>query len=104
MPLKAKDEIANPLPVLLRDDTLRKGDIVIFPDGPRVFKGEVGDKHALSDFVKASQVKVSRVARKALAALVVGPNEAWKARSDTQIAARDVEITGSTRSGKHSRR
>jgi len=104
MPAKAKNEIANPLPLLLRDDTLRTGDIVIFPDGPRVFTGEEGDNHALSDFVGASEVKLSRVIRNALASLVVGPNEAWKDGSDTQIAARDVETTGSARSGKRSRR
>jgi len=104
MPVKAKDEIANPLPLLLRDETLRVGDIVVFPDGPRVFQGQPGDKHALGDFVKASKVKVASGARKALAALVVGRNDAWSAAPDAQVAARDVESTGSTRRASRARR
>jgi hypothetical protein len=43
-------EVTNPVPDLLTDSTLRRGDIVMFPEGPRVFNGQ-GSKHALTDFV-----------------------------------------------------
>src|SRR3712207_5603486 len=36
----------NPLAALLQDPTLRYGDIVIFPDGARVFRGEPGGRHS----------------------------------------------------------
>jgi hypothetical protein len=47
VPLKprAMGEIENSLPKLLTDSTLRDGDIVVFPDGPRVFRGSRGHKH-----------------------------------------------------------
>jgi len=31
-------EVENPVPKLSADATLRDGDIVVFPEGPRVFK------------------------------------------------------------------
>lgn len=46
---------------LMRDPTLRAGDIVIMPDGPRVFMGEAGSvKHRMSDF---EDVRRSRFVR-----------------------------------------
>ncbi|MGF3022922.1 hypothetical protein ACQVP2_08840 [Methylobacterium aquaticum] len=46
-PLKSLDART----ALLRDPTLRPGDIVIMPEGPRVFHGEAGtDKHTMRDF------------------------------------------------------
>ncbi|AWN52623.1 hypothetical protein [Methylobacterium sp. 17Sr1-1] len=46
-PLKSLDART----ALLRDPTLRPGDIVIMPEGPRVFRGEAeSDKHKMSDF------------------------------------------------------
>lgn len=40
----------SPLAILLRDVSLRRGDIVMFPDGARVFVGRQRDWHAVSDF------------------------------------------------------
>ncbi|SFV16017.1 hypothetical protein SAMN02799631_06269 [Methylobacterium sp. 174MFSha1.1] len=46
-PLKSLDART----ALLRDPTLRPGDIVIMPEGPRVFHGDPdSDKHKMSDF------------------------------------------------------
>ncbi|MCF4128159.1 hypothetical protein [Methylobacterium sp. SyP6R] len=62
--VKAKDKETKPLAIavsplksldartaLLRDPTLRPGDIVIMPEGPRVFRGDPdSDTHAMRDF------------------------------------------------------
>src|SRR4051812_40192858 len=69
--------IANPLPTLLADRTLRRGDIVVFPDGPRVFTGRAGSRHEVSDFIRSSDADVANPTRKALAAMRVGANDAW---------------------------
>ncbi|MFH6783171.1 MULTISPECIES: hypothetical protein [Methylobacterium] len=46
-PLKSLDART----ALMRDPTLRPGDIVIMPEGPRVFHGESGSEtHKMSDF------------------------------------------------------
>jgi hypothetical protein len=90
---------SNPHLALMADPTLRPGDIVMFPDGPRVFHGEPGDRHAMSDFVPFAKSKgLSKADRKYLTALRTGVNEAWVETSDgTKVArnTRDVETTGS---------
>ena len=114
--LKAADpaQRPNPLATLLRDPTLRKGDIVMFPDGPRVFTGDHGTHHAMADFVSASRsTTVAKSTRKILASLPVGENNAWSA--DTAGAggrlaqgapgiAADVEATGAVTGKSRSRR
>ena len=114
--LKAADPLQrpNPLATLLRDPTLRKGDIVMFPDGPRVFTGDHGTRHAMADFVSASRSKtMAKSTRKILASLPVGENSAWSA--DTAGAtgrlaqsapdtAADVEATGAVTGKSRSRR
>jgi hypothetical protein len=70
------NEKVNPLPLLLRDDTLRPGDIVMFPDGPRVFAGSPGGKHTIHDFVAAAK-KLSTSALAALRRLKPSTNDAW---------------------------
>ena len=111
MPLVARPmgEVPNPVPALLADKTLRPGDIVVFPDGPRVFRGEPGERHALRDFAKIANPKtLPPEARKMVTAMLVGRNDAWSsdvAPTDRKLAAhRDVDATGSTRKGKRSRR
>jgi hypothetical protein len=110
MPAKPPDpsKRENPLVTLLSDPTLRKGDIVMFPDGPRVFRGSPGARHAMADFVDVSRAKdMPKSTRKALAALPVGANNAWSSETTPrgQLAqnARDVETTGSI-GNKRSRR
>ena len=110
MPLVAKPmgEVPNPVPALLADKTLRPGDIVVFPDGPRVFRGEPGERHALKDFVKIANPKtLPPEARKVVTAMLIGRNDAWSSDvvDDRKLAARhDVDATGSTRKGRRSRR
>lgn len=100
----------NPLATLLTDRTLRNGDMVMFPDGPRVFRGRPGTRHAATDFVQPSRAKdMAASTRKTLAALPVGENSAW---SSTATAAKgqiaqggaDVETTGSLPGGERGRR
>ncbi|KMO20838.1 hypothetical protein [Methylobacterium platani] len=51
-PLKSLDART----ALLRDPTLRPGDIVIMPEGPRVFRGDPdSDRHKMADFQDASR-------------------------------------------------
>jgi hypothetical protein len=92
---------SNPHLALMSDPTLRAGDVVMFPDGPRVFQGQSGDRHAASDFVPFAKAKgLSKADRKYLTALRTGVNEAWADSSeDTKLAqnTRDVDSTGSVR-------
>jgi hypothetical protein len=84
-PLEARkappiDRAVNPLPLLLADETLRNGDVVMFPDGPRVFTGSPGKSHSVSDFEKlvATGKKAARSVREALVRLKAGVNDAWR--------------------------
>ncbi len=83
MPLKAKDpsEIANPVPALLADSTLRSGDMVMFPSGLRVFTGDAGADHKLGDFEPLARAgkAVPAATRKIVAQLRPGSNSAWSA-------------------------
>jgi hypothetical protein len=101
-PLKARaiGEMTNPLPTLLADRTLRRGDIVMFPHGPRVFVGQSGTQHTIEDFepVSSNNKAVPQGTRKLLANLHPGWNGAWSAEkpSDTaRLATTDVLTTGS---------
>jgi hypothetical protein len=90
----------NPLASLMRDPTLRHGDIVMFPDGPRVFRGEPGSRHSLGDFAAlAASRDVAPSTRKMVLAMPVGENGAWSAdtRGRGRVAQQvsDVEATGS---------
>lgn len=99
---KPLGEIANPVPALLADSTLRPGDMVMFPDGLRVFTGRPGGPHKLGDFKPLAQASksLSRATRKLVAHLLPGENIAWSTdsvRSGGKLAANtdDVGITGS---------
>jgi hypothetical protein len=86
------DRVVNPLPLLLADDTLRYGDVVMFPDGPRVFTGSPGKSHSVSDFEKlvATGKKAARSVREALVRFKAGVNDAWR-----EIAVgRDGKVKG----------
>jgi hypothetical protein len=91
----------NPLTALLRDPTLRYGDVVMFPGGPRVFVGGRGADHSVHDFVSlAASREVPPAARKTLLAMPVGENNAWSSRTAAHAATiarkvEDVETTGS---------
>lgn len=80
-PLKAKDpsQVANPVPGLLGDRTLRPGDLAMFPDALRVFTGRPGAVHALSDFapLARSGSALPSPVRRLAAGLRPGWNGAW---------------------------
>jgi hypothetical protein len=58
---------SDPVAALLRDPTLRPGDIVVFPDGPRVFKGSRVVPHRVDMFESVEHSRlVSKASRKAL--------------------------------------
>jgi hypothetical protein len=102
---KAPGEVANPVPELLADSTLQRGDIVVFPDGPRVFSGDHGARHSLGDFEPLSQAAslVPPSTRKLVGNLKPGANLAWSTEKPGvtgKVAAantRDVDATGSVK-------
>ena len=101
---KPVGEIANPVPALLADSTLRPGDMVMFPDGLRVFTGTPGGSHKLADFKPLAQASkhLSRATRKLVAHLLPAENLAWNTdavRSSGKLAANtdDVLATGSVK-------
>lgn len=65
---KPLDMSAGPAAALLKDETLRPGDIVVFKSGAQVFAGRKGERHTMSDFepVRRSAL-VDRKTRKLLA-------------------------------------
>ena len=105
---KAPGEMTNPVPQLLADSTLRRGDIVMFPEGPKVFNGGPGTQHALTDFVPVSRAGsvVPQSARKVLASLRPDWNAAWSTERSPQGGklaenTRDVETTGGVNRKRH---
>jgi len=105
---KPLGEIANPVPALLADSTLRPGDMVMFPDGLRVFTGKPGSSHTLADFKPLAQAgrHLSRATRKLVAHLLPSENVAWSTdavRSGGKLAANtdDILTTGSVSSPKN---
>lgn len=101
---KAVGQVTNPVPELLADSTLRRGDIVVFPDGPRVFNGDHGTRHSLADFEPVSRAAslVPASTRKLVSNLKPSVNMAWStdkpaAQNKLAVNTRDVETTGSVR-------
>ncbi len=90
----------NPLVSLLKDPTLRYGDIVMFPDGPRVFRGEPGARHSRNDFVALSAAgDVPPATRKMVLAMPVGENGAWSSQTTAgrgRVAQRVPDVTTTT--------
>lgn len=100
MPLKAKDpsELINPVPLILTDSTLRRGDVVVFPDGPREFRGGPGSHHRLADFVplRDGGKKLLASNRAYKGPFPIAQNEAWSVQ-DKVAQTRDIDTTGSVR-------
>lgn len=73
--------VANPVPVLLADPTLRAGDVAMFPDGARVYVGAPWRARTLDDFmpVRSAQRSLPPPLRDRLMALRPGWNAAWDA-------------------------
>src|SRR5687768_14702851 len=94
------DKRENPLAGLLRDPTLRYGDIVMFPNGPRVFRGEPGSRHSPNDFAPLAAARDMAPIRKIVLAMPVGENGAWSSQiagGRGRVAQRlpDVDVPGS---------
>jgi hypothetical protein len=101
---KAVGQVTNPVPELLADSTLRRGDVVVFPDGPRVFNGDHGARHSLADFEPVSRAAslVPASTRKLVSNLKPSVNMAWStdkpaAQNKLAVNTRDVETTGSVK-------
>jgi hypothetical protein len=95
----SKEIISN----VLADSTLQKGDIVVFPDGPRVYRGGGGSAHRSSDFedLRASRL-VSESTRKTVLASTqtstftqVAATQPTRSRTSPRQIPADVTSTGS---------
>ena len=68
-----REPTGDPVAALLNDSTLRRGDVVILPDGPKVFKGGPSTPHRLRDFEEVHRTKlVGEKTRRQLTAMA-GP-------------------------------
>ena len=101
---RSPGEMDNPVPALLADSTLQAGDLVMFPDGLRVFTGRAGKQHTLADFKPLAQAgkALSRATRKLVAHLLPSDNPAWsmdglKAGNKLAANTKDVATTGSVK-------
>jgi hypothetical protein len=97
---KAPGEITNSVPELLADTSLLPGDIMMFPDGLRVFTGRAGNQHTLADFEPVARAgrTVSPATGKLLATLPPGTNPARSAESLGKLAVVSrASTTGSVR-------
>lgn len=88
---------------LMRDETLRPGDIVILKTGAHVFEGDRGSKHAMSDFEPVQRsTAISRKTRQLLAGMTrpagaLAPGEARRmvARAHKAAPAPDTPVVRS---------
>ena len=101
---RSPGDMDNPVPALLADSTLQPGDMVMFPDGLRVFTGRVGSQHTMADFKPLAQAgkSLSRATRKLVAHLLPSENPAWSmdgVKSGNKLAdnSKDVASTGSVK-------
>lgn len=82
-PVDQKAILDNPTKAILNDRTLRAGDIVMLPGGPRVFIGGSDKRHHIGEFqdVKSSQLIDKKTRQQLLAMMVpVGAMPAEQAR------------------------
>ena len=79
---------------LLADGTFRPGDMVVFPDGVRVFRGKPGSRHQLPDFVKLTDTK----------RMASSDRKLWRVSSSARtlpgVLRRAAEQTGEECSGR----
>jgi hypothetical protein len=105
MPTKAKTARITPdrelVASIMADSTLRRGDIVVFPDGPRVYRGNEGSSQRASDFedLRRSRLVGDSTRKAVLAAtrsidtpITVADNT--KRRPQNRDRGEDVAVTG----------
>ncbi|GAB6844119.1 hypothetical protein HNR00_001647 [Methylorubrum rhodinum] len=113
-PVDQKAIAANPTAALLRDETLRPGDIVVMPNGPKVFlgheergRGAKANRHRMSDFedVRNSRSVDSKTRKQLLAMMVpqgaMPAEEARKALAKARRLAPKEEIETLTRQARN---
>lgn len=93
---------SDPIASLLRDATLRPGDIVMFPDGARVFKGGRALPHAANTFEEVERSRlVSTASRKMMLTLTKTAARPGKEASrylPNALAAAPTEVEQKARS------
>src|SRR5215207_9247245 len=97
--LVPREPLDGPVAALMKDPTLRRGDVVVLPDGPKVFKGGRTTPHRLSDFEDVRRTKlVGEKTRRQLTAMPVhsrssqvGPEVAER-RPDKQDDAEGQQV------------
>lgn len=82
------DMSAGPAAALLRDDTLRPGDIVIFKTGAQVFAGKTGRPHTMDDFEPVRQSAMVDPKTRKLLAGMTQPSGALPASEARRMVAR----------------
>ncbi|MFF8802512.1 MULTISPECIES: hypothetical protein [unclassified Methylobacterium] len=94
-PVDSKAIAANPTAALLRDETLRPGDIVVMPGGPKVFTGSEASgrgakraRHRMADFEDVKQARsIDAKTRRQLLAMMV-PHGAMPADEARKVLAK----------------
>ncbi|KAA2244337.1 hypothetical protein [Salinarimonas soli] len=82
-------DTAGAIKAVLADPTLRAGDIVVFPDGPKVFTGETRAPHRLASFEDVGGSRsVSKGSRAAMSALGLSP----PSRSTAAVRLRQPKV------------
>lgn len=93
---KALDMSKGPVAALLKDDTLRPGDIVVFNTGARIFTGNPEKTHALRDFEPVqNSTRIDKRTRQQLAAMLA-PVGALPADEARKVLARLKKATPRT--------
>ena len=83
-------DAAGALKAVLSDPTLRPGDIVMFPDGPKVFAGTTGNSHKLSNF---HEIGASRLVTKSTRSMVA----ALSNKAPATRVAQEIRLHGMAR-------
>jgi len=105
MPAEAKPARITPdaelVAELMADPTLRRGDVVVFPDGPRVYKGQRDSSRGLRDF---EPVQVSRLVDESTRNTVLAATGSAKSRvavtaSKLALPSRDLQPGAATVTG-----
>lgn len=81
------DMKAGPVAALMKDETLRPGDIVILKTGARVFTGEREKTHDLADFEPVDRSSLVSRKTRALLAAMIAPRGALPVDEARRLAA-----------------
>ena len=84
--LVPREPTGDPVAALMKDPTLRRGDIVVLPDGPKVFKGGRTTPHRLSDFEDVRRTKL--VGEKTRRQLTAMPGQSRPSQVGPEVAGR----------------